>query len=238
MKQVRVRAGPELDSPRLSVLGGGEIITVLETWQSREGQLRVRCDAGWTSIYSKDGQTRLLQRMTAGSRSPPSAGRLHSARGSSSPRADAESSAYSESPARSRSPAVPIQTSPGRASLASSDEGYIAELQSPIRTGVPLPMDADSSSSAKLGQPNVTANAAFVSPRASSDLVLEEVDAEELAASDLDNTVPPLSGADASLVGSSSPTRGQGTPEIPLPSTAAPSATATTTQLPPPLSTP
>ena len=37
-------------------------LVVLETWQSREGQLRVRCDAGWTSVYSKDGASRLLQK--------------------------------------------------------------------------------------------------------------------------------------------------------------------------------
>jgi len=61
-KKVMVRAGPELDSERLSTLTAGETLVVLETWQSREGQLRVRCDAGWTSVYSKDGASRLLQK--------------------------------------------------------------------------------------------------------------------------------------------------------------------------------
>lgn len=217
MKQVRVRAGPELDSPRLSVLGGGEIVTVLETWQSREGQLRIRCDAGWTSIYSKDGQTRLLQRTATGSRSPPgrapSSGRAYSARGSSSPPADAESSPYrdawsanSVSPSRTRSPVhvVTVQASPERAGGAA---GRASELPSPIRTDVPLPLVED---------------AALFSPR-EPELVVAELGADELAAG-----APPIVGADASLAGGS-PGRGHGTPEIPLPSVASPQ------RLPPPL---
>ena len=217
MKQVRVRAGPELDSLRLSVLGGGEIVTVLETWQSREGQLRIRCDAGWTSIYSKDGQTRLLQRTATGSRSPPgkapSSGRVYSARGSSSPQADAESSPYrdawsanSVSPARTRSP---VQVRPERAGRA---EGHASEPPSPIRTDVPLPLVEDGAS---------------FSPR-EPELVLAELDADELAASDPSDPAPPIVGADAGLAGGSRG-RGHGTLEIPLPSVASPQ------RLPPPL---
>ncbi len=238
MKQVRVRAGPELDSPRLSLLGGGEIITVLETWQSREGQLRVRCDAGWTSIYSKDGQTRLLQRTAAGSRSPPvrtpSTGRLHSPRGGSSPSADAESMPYSDglpgstaSRSPARSPVVPHQISPDGSGAA---DGYTAGgLQSPIRTDVPLPMVEDGRSPSKPG-PSAALNTVST-PTREPELVLQEVGADEFAGGHSGDPAPPVVGGDASPTGSS-PGRGHGTPEIPLPSAAGESVASP--QMPPP----
>lgn len=61
LRKVAVRAGPQLSSSRLATLSAGEAISVLETWRAPDGQLRVRCAAGWTSIVSRDGTT-LMER--------------------------------------------------------------------------------------------------------------------------------------------------------------------------------
>ena len=70
VKKAAVRAGFELESERLSFLEPGEEIEVLETRINDRGQLRVRYDAGWTSIESAAGSV-LLVRMQLDPSDPP-----------------------------------------------------------------------------------------------------------------------------------------------------------------------
>ena len=254
MKKVMVRAGPELDSPRLSVLGGGEVITVLETWQSREGQLRVRCEAGWTSIYSKDGLTRLLQKTAGGARSPPGSraaggggggtdGAYVSRRSASPPSADTESTAYDSPGARSPVRALPLEVALTNAARDSA-QSAAPELSSPIRTGVPLPSSESSSSPG--GKPPLVdgipgdRGAAPVNMHVLDDdgmqeqLVLQEMDdvdgADDNGADDalagVGGSIPPPIAAAGVTTELGSPA----TPEIPLPLRAGAAPT-----LPPPL---
>ena len=64
LKRILLRLGVEKTSDPTEILAPGERITVLQTGQNVEGQVRVRCASGWVSLQAESGQALLQDAQT------------------------------------------------------------------------------------------------------------------------------------------------------------------------------
>lgn len=65
LRRVLLRVGLDKKSPPTEILAAGDVIEVLETAPSSEGQVRLRCTRGWVSLTTQDGDTLMGPRASA-----------------------------------------------------------------------------------------------------------------------------------------------------------------------------
>lgn len=61
IRKAALRASFDLDSDQVGILEAGDVIDVIQQRENENGQMRVECKQGWTSVQSRDGNTLMVR---------------------------------------------------------------------------------------------------------------------------------------------------------------------------------